>query len=176
VALHDELRQRGFTGSVQTVRRFLHPLRDNAPCPSPPPSPMQPRPEVPKPRHLTRWIMTDPRHLNGEQTEQLAKALTACPELRATAEHVRDFADLMNKHRGERLTAWIARVQADPLPALHSLTIGLRRDLDAVIAGLTMPWNSGPVEGAVNRIKTIKRSMYGRASFSLLRKRILLNA
>jgi transposase len=67
-------------------------------------------------------------------------------------------------------------VQADPLPALHSLAIGLRRDLDAVIAGLTMPWNSGPVEGAVNRIKTIKRSMYGRAGLSLLRKRILLNA
>jgi len=82
----------------------------------------------------------------------------------------------MNKHRGDRLTDWIARVQADPLPALHSLITGLRRDLDAVIAGLTMAWNSGPVEGAVNRIKTIKRSMYGRASFSLLRKRILLNA
>jgi transposase len=120
--------------------------------------------------------MTDPRHLNEEQTEQLATALTACPELRATAEHVREFADLMNEHRSERLTDWIARVQADPLPALHSLITGLRRDLDAVIAGLSMPWNSGPVEGAVNRIKTIKRSMYGRASFSLLRKRILLNA
>ena len=78
--------------------------------------------------------------------------------------------------RRDRLTDWIHRVQADPLPALHSLITGLRRDLDAVIAGLTMPWNSGPVEGNVNRIKTIKRQMYGRASFSLLRKRILLNA
>lgn len=63
---------------------------------------------------------------------------------RATAEHVREFADMMNKHRGERLTDWIARVQADPLPALHSLIAGLRRDLNAVIAGLTMPSNSGP--------------------------------
>jgi transposase len=176
VVLHAELRQRGFTGSVQTVRRFLHPLRETAPCPSRPPNPAPPRPEVPKPRHLTRWIMTDPRHLAEEETQRLATALTACPELRATAEYVREFADLMNKHRGERLTDWITRVQADPLPALHSLITGLRRDLDAVVAGLTMPWNSGPVEGNVNRIKTIKRSMYGRASFSLLRKRILLNA
>jgi transposase len=45
------------------------------------------------------------------------------------------------------------RVQADNLPALHSLVTGLRRDLDAVTAGLTMIWSSGPVEGAVNRIK-----------------------
>ncbi len=119
--------------------------------------------------------MTDPPHLDAEQTDQLAKALAACPELRATAEHVREFAGLMNKHRGDRLTAWIHRVQADPLPALHSLITGLRRDLDAVVAGLTMPWSSGPVEGNVNRIKTIKRQMYGRASFPLLRKRILLN-
>jgi transposase len=175
VVLHAELRQRGFTGSVQTVRRFLHPLRDTAPSPRPP-SRTPPRPEVPKPRHLTRWIMTDPRHLNEEETKRLATSLAICPELHATAEHVREFADMMNKHRGDRLTDWITRVQVDPLPALHSLITGLRRDLDAVTAGLTMPWNSGPVEGAVNRIKTIKRSMYGRASFSLLRKRILLNA
>jgi transposase len=64
----------------------------------------------------------------------------------------------------------------DDLPALHSLVTGLRRDLDAVTAGLTMIWSSGPVEGTVNRIKTIKRSMYGRAGFDLLRRRILLNA
>jgi transposase len=173
VVLHDEIRQRGFTGSVQTVRRYLHPLRATAPRPS---CPAVPRPEVPKPRHLTRWIMTDPRHLKPEHADQLAHALTSCPELQATANHVREFADLMNKHRGDRLADWMQRVQADPLPALHSLVTGLRRDLDAVVAGLTMLWNSGPVEGNVNRIKTLKRQMYGRASFSLLRKRILLCA
>jgi hypothetical protein len=124
VLLHAELRQLGFTGSVQTVRRCLHPLRDTTPSPSRPPEPIPPRPEVPKPRHITRWIMTDPRHLKEEDTQRLATALSACPELRATAEHVREFAGLMNKHRGERLTDWIARVQADPLPALHSLTTG----------------------------------------------------
>ena len=131
---------------------------------------------MPKPRLLTRWIMTDPTHLDTEQTDQLDTAIAACPELRATVERVREFADLMNKHRGDRLTEWLQRVQADPLPALHSLATGLRRDLDAVTAGLTMSWSSGPVEGTVNRIKTIKRQMYGRASFPLLRKRILLVA
>jgi hypothetical protein len=60
VALHAELRQLGFTGSVQTVRRFLHPLRGSGPRPA---RPAQPSPEVPKPRQIARWIMTDPRHL-----------------------------------------------------------------------------------------------------------------
>ncbi|MEK8110385.1 transposase [Micromonospora sp. M12] len=46
-------------------------------------------------------------------------------------------------------------------------------DRDAVVAGLTQPWSSGPVEGHVNRIKTIKRQMYGRANLDLLRKRVL---
>ncbi|WP_426503016.1 ISL3 family transposase [Dactylosporangium sp. McL0621] len=168
--LHAELAALGFTGSVQTIRRWLHPLRAAVPT-----APRPTRPAVPKPRHITRWIMTDPQHLTPDQHAQLTDVVTSCPELRALAGHVRDFADLMNKHRGDRLPAWMLRVQADNLPALHSLVTGLRRDLDAVIAGLTMIWSSGPVEGAVNRIKTIKRSMYGRAGFDLLRRRILLS-
>jgi hypothetical protein len=169
--LHAELAALGFTGSVQTIRRWLHPLRAAAPAP-----PRPSRPTVPKPRRITRWIMTDPQRLASDEHAQLADVLASCPELRAIAGHVRDFAELMNKHRGDRLPDWMQRVQADNLPALHSLVTGLRRDLDAATAGLTMIWSSGPVEGAVNRIKTIKRSMYGRAGFDLLRRRILLNA
>jgi transposase len=60
------------------------------------------------------------------------------------------------------------------LPALRSFTAGVRRDQDAVVAGLTLQYNSGAVEGTVNRIKQIKTSMYGRAKPDLLRKRILL--
>jgi hypothetical protein len=168
--LHAELAALGFTGSVQTIRRWLHPLRAAVPA-----APQPIRPTVPKPRHITRWIMTDPQHLTPDQHAQLTDVLASCPELQAVAGHVRDFADLMNKHRGDRLPGWMLRVQADNLPALHSLVTGLRRDLDAVTAGLTMIWSSGPVEGAVNRIKTIKRSMYGRAGFDLLRRRILLS-
>jgi transposase len=108
--------------------------------------------------------MTDLRHLHAEQADQLAQALASCPELRATAEHVREFADLMNKHRGDRLADWMQRVQADRPPALHSLVTGLRRDLDAVVARLTMLWNSGPVEGNVNRIINRLRPSRGRCT------------
>lgn len=146
--LHAELAALGFTGSVQTIRRWLHPLRAAAPA-----APRPTRPTVPKPRHITRWIMTDPQHLTSEQRAGLADVLASCPELQAVAGHVRDFADLMNKHRGDRLPDWMQRVQADNLPALHSLVTGLRRDLAAATAGLTLTWSSGPVEGAVNRKK-----------------------
>lgn len=63
---------------------------------------------------------------------------------------------------------------ADDQPDLHSFIAGLRRDYDAVLNGLTLPHSSGVVEGHVNRIKMIKRQMYGRANLDLLRKRVLL--
>uniref|UniRef100_UPI0024539F0D transposase n=1 Tax=Nocardia wallacei TaxID=480035 RepID=UPI0024539F0D len=72
----------------------------------------------------------------------------------------------------------LSTIRGEPqtdLAALHSFVRGMRRDLDAVTAEFTMPWNSGPVEGHVNRIKTIKRQMFGRAKPDLLRKRILLS-
>ena len=59
-------------------------------------------------------------------------------------------------------------------PDLHSFVRGIKRDYDAVLNGLTMPWSSGVVEGNVNRVKMLKRQTYGRATFPLLRKRVLL--
>ena len=66
------------------------------------------------------------------------------------------------------------RVAASGDPALRSFVTGLRRDQDAVTAGLTLNWSSGAVEGHVNRIKMLKRQMYGRANPDLLRRRVLL--
>ncbi|WP_434098242.1 transposase [Streptomyces mirabilis] len=69
---------------------------------------------------------------------------------------------------------WLDTADADDLPALHTLATGLRRDLNAVVNGPTLEHNSGAVEGAVTRIKALKRQCYGRANFDLLRLRILL--
>ncbi|MFF7242075.1 transposase [Streptomyces collinus] len=76
---------------------------------------------------------------------------------------------------GNSLPSWIDAVHADDLPALHAFADGLQRDHQAVTAGPTLPWSSGPVEGHVNRIKMLKRQMSGRAGFALLRKRVLLS-
>ena len=72
------------------------------------------------------------------------------------------------------LPDWLDAVKQDNLPSLHTLAVGIGRDRGAVVAGLTLPWNSGVVEGHVNRIKMLKRQMFGRAGFQLLRKRVLL--
>lgn len=83
------------------------------------------------------------------------------------------FAVMMRELRGDQLEDWMRSVVADDLPALHSFLTGIKRDQDAVVVGLTLPWSSGAVEGAVTRIKLIKRSGYGRAKLDLLRIRIL---
>lgn len=64
-------------------------------------------------------------------------------------------------------------VTASSEPALQSFVTGLRADLDAVTAGLTLRWSSGSVEGHINRIKMLKRRMYGRANPDLLRRVLL---
>ncbi|MEU2036958.1 ISL3 family transposase [Nocardia amamiensis] len=165
--LHTELHPLGWRGSLRTVQRYLRriPAQQKAPAP---------RPVVLKPRHITRWIMTDPANLDADAATRLEAVLARCPELNATARHVNSFADMMCGLHGDRLPAWIEAVQADALPALHSLARGFTRDQAAVTAGLTLPWSSGPVEGQVNRVKHLKRSMFGRAELDLLRRRILL--
>ena len=75
---------------------------------------------------------------------------------------------------GDRLTTWVEQAEQGSIAEIRSFANGLRKDWDAVKAGLTMAWSSGAVEGAVNRIKMLKRQMYGRANPDLLRRRILL--
>ncbi|MFG2312072.1 ISL3 family transposase [Streptomyces sp. NPDC048566] len=165
--LHREVRELGFPGDVQTVRRYLRWSKESG-------LPVSPRP-APRPRRVVRWIMTDPDRLTAGDALELKEIRATCPHLDVAARHVRDFATMLHDRRGDLLSDWMDRVLADDLPALHSLVTGLRRDQDAVTAGLSSSWSSGQVEGQVTRIKLIKRQGYGRASLDLLRKRILLD-
>ena len=72
------------------------------------------------------------------------------------------------------LDNWLDAADASTLGPLKSFATGIRRDHDAVLSGLTLTWSSGKVEGTVNKIKMLKRQTYGRASFALLRHRVLL--
>lgn len=120
------------------------------------------------------WILRRPEALTETEQLHLRTVRAHCPELDALVRHVRSFATMLTERRGERLLDWLDAVRQDDLPSLHTLAAGIDRDRDAVIAGLTLPWNSGVVEGHVNRIKMFKRQMFGRAGFDLLRKRVLL--
>jgi transposase len=168
-ALHAELRERGWTGSEQTVRRYVRPFRQALAAPGPAPA-------VPKTRQITRWLLTRPDHLKAGEQAQLQAIRARCPHIDALAGHVTAFAEMMTARTGSRdLEAWLAAVEADDRAGLRSFTVGIRNDMQAVTNGLTLHWNSGKVEGTVNKIKMIKRQMYGRAGFSLLRKRVILH-
>ncbi|MFI1159255.1 transposase [Streptomyces sioyaensis] len=103
----------------------------------------------------------------------LKAVLPNCPELTALARHVRARP---HAHSSARRPAagWIEGATATDLPSLQRIAQHLECDLDAVIAGVSQPWNSGVMEGHVNRIKMLKRRMFGRPGFELLRKRVLL--
>ena len=166
IQLHAELKERGYKGSYGTIRDYVLPFREAGAAPPAVPGP-------PKARDLARWITADPDNLDDDDKTGLAKARERCPDLDALAGHVTEFAKILTGRHGDRLDAWIAAVEADDQPDLHSFVRGIKRDYDAVLNGLTMPWSSGVVEGNVNRTKMIKRQMYGRAAFPLLRKRVL---
>ncbi|OXR40304.1 hypothetical protein B7C42_07642 [Nocardia cerradoensis] len=166
--LFQEIQARGYQGSEKMVRTYLQPFRTRAHIPDP-------RPKPPTVRKVVAWIMTNPDTLAAEHRASLDSILEVSPELAALTRHVREFAEMMGQRRGRDLERWMAAVDADDQPALHSFVRGLRRDQDAVTAGLSMSWSSGTVEGHVNRIKMLKRQMFGRAKTDLLRKRILLS-
>ncbi|GAA1251049.1 transposase [Streptomyces aureus] len=85
------------------------------------------------------------------------------------------FAEMLTTRSGQdKLEQWIQDAEDSPLPELRGFATGLRKDFTAVLADLSLPWSSGPVEGHVNRIKMLKRQMFGRAKADLLRKRVLL--
>ncbi len=165
--LFTEIGDRGYRGGYGTVRDYLQPFRALAAAPPA-------RPAPPKVRDVTSWLLRHPDSLSEEEKATLKQVTVRCPELAALAGHITGFAEMLTGRHGERLDAWIAAAEASGLPSLRSFTTGLKHDYDAVKNGLTLPWSSGVVEGNVNRIKMIKRQMYGRASFALLRKRVLL--
>ncbi len=164
--LFAEIRDVGYRSSALMVRRYMHPFRATLTAPDQPPTQL-------KVRDVVTWIMREPGKLKADEQVRLQALLDRCTELNALAGHVRTFAEMIRDLSGDHLQEWMDQVQADNLPALHSFVVGLRRDHVAIVAGLTLHWSSGPVEGHVNRLKMLKRQMFGRAKFDLLCRRVL---
>ena len=100
----------------------------------------------------------------------LDRLLAEAPALAEVRSLARGFAALVRKEGTGTLDGWLAAAAGTPL---GSFAGGLGKDLAAVRAALETPWSTGPVEGQISRLKTIKRTMYGRAGFALLRSRVL---
>jgi transposase len=88
-------------------------------------------------------------------------------------ELIQEFTSMLRERKGERLDAWLEKVEQQDICQLRSFAQSLKKDYEAVKAGLTLPWSQGPVEGHVHRLKLLKRQSYGRASLQTLRKRVL---
>lgn len=109
-----------------------------------------------------------------QREHPLVERLCQVHEEVAVAYHlVQQFALMVRDRKGGQLDIWLEAVAQSSLRDLHPFVKGIRSDIEAVEAGLILPWSNGPVEGKINKLKLIKRSMYGRSAFSLLRQKVL---
>lgn len=115
-------------------------------------------------------MVADAGDLDVTEQKFVDALLAGSPELRPVITLARDFRAMVRRKEAGRLDDWLTAAQAT---ALAGFVAGLKRDLAAVRAALSLPWSTGPVEGQISRLKTIKRTMCGRAGFDLLRYRVL---
>lgn len=163
IALWDEVRQHGFTGSADLVRIWIrrrYGLQSS-----------RPRQRRPRQRRASasRWmwlLLNEP----ARHRPLLADLYHKVPGLAANAQAAREFFRIV---RQRDLAAWARWLEQARHTALVGFAAYLRRDEAAVLAALRLPWSNGPVEGHVHRLKLLKRQMYGRARFDLLRLRVL---
>jgi transposase len=172
--LHRQLTAMGFGGSYGSVRRYVTKRlgaigkkreRSNATKP-----PSVPRPSA---RQLSfEWVRRQENRKLAEQA-RLDAIRAGSDELAIALVLADEFTALIRKQSQGTLSDWLARSEASACPEIRRFAEGIRREETAVLAAVTERWSNGPVEGHVNRLKTIKRQMYGRAGFVLLRARVL---
>ena len=168
-ALWRELRARGFAGRPGVVSQWAARIRRQESAGGRGPSP----PPVPSGRRITHLLTTEPEGLGPDDRWLAGLTRAAAPELAETADLAVAFARMVRDKDRDRLEGWLTTAATS---GLASFARGVRQDLPAVRAALELPWSTSPVEGQINRLKTIKRQMYGRAGFELLRQRVLLAA
>lgn len=152
--LHREITALGFTGNVSAVQRSVQSWRE------------KPRSRI-NGRHPHHPRVTD------EQRGFLGRLSERCPTVAAAQELSLAFCHLVRERRSGEFAAWLEQVAQSDVAEFKAFARGLAQDRKAVEAGLSLVWSNGQVEGQVNRLKTLKRQMYGRASFDLLRARVL---
>jgi transposase len=168
-----ELKEQGFRGSYHMVRRRVSAWRATGPR-----ARMTGQEEstfrCPSPRRVSWWLLKDRDELEPEEGFFVETLLGRCSELVRATELAREFGEMVRKRLVEKWDEWIARIEDPATPReLRSFAEGLKKDEKAVRAALSLEWSNGQVEGQINKLKTLKRQMYGRAGFALLRSRLL---
>src|SRR6266498_2736244 len=179
--------QQGYKGSGRTVSRWVEQHRHLVPTPKGgtatpkrggrPPKTVERSPPAPDRALSARqaaWLLVKrPDDLEENERLIVERLCAGSAEVKVAYPLAQEFMRIVREHHADAFEGWLARADASGLAELQSFVAGLRRDLSAVLAALTLPFSNGQVEGQVNRLKTVKRAMYGRASFDLLRRRVL---
>jgi transposase len=176
-----ELRQRGYGGSYGVVAAYARRLRQAQGLPPGHRRPRQPLPVVAEPscppltpRRATWLVLRRETQRTEAEAQQLTQLSAQSAEVAEAIDLARDFAALVRQRQPAQLEPWLQRAAASALEVIQRFAQGLYEDYYAVKAGVTLPWSSGPVEGHINRLKMLKRQMFGRARLDLLSRRFLL--
>jgi transposase len=183
--LYREIRTQGYRGSRPLVSHWTAQVRKSTPQPTeaetaqaggPKAQPTKPPTENRRklsPAQAAWLLVCQPADLKPEQKVALEHMRQASANIALAHDLAQDFGTLLREHQADRLAAWLEKAKKTGLAELHSFAHGIERDRAAVLAGIALPWSNGQVEGQVNRLKFIKRSMYGRAKFDLLKQRVM---
>ena len=128
------------------------------------------------PRTAAWLVLRRTEKRNADDQALLVDLRRHAPELDEAVALAEEFTGLVRDHAPDRLDPWLQRAGNSTVRQLRSFAKRLRADYDAVRAGVTLAWSNGQTEGQVNRLKTLKRQMYGRANLDLLGRRFLLAA
>jgi transposase len=168
--LYEEIQAQGFPGTVRIVQRFVQALRDK-------PEKITLAPATGADRFSSRtvtWLfLRDPAQLTAEKQAEVELIWKLSETAHKTYALTQQFMTMLRLRHGQDFETWLQAVEASQIPELHRFAQGLLKDKDAVVAGLTLSYSNGPVEAQVQKLKLVKRSMYGRAKLPLLRQRLL---
>jgi transposase len=174
IELHQELNQRGYDGGYDAVRRYLNrrlaalgqkrKRANAAKCRHQP---------APSARSLSYDLIRSPDKRSLEQQARVSILAGIDESFQEVLARVEELAAMLRKQSALSLKDWLAKAEGSAIPEVANFAQGICQDEAAVAGAITLEWSNGPVEGAVNRLKTIKRQMYGRAGFTLLRARVL---
>ena len=124
------------------------------------------------PRYLSWSFLRDPSRL-GKQEQETLSLLRQEKNVELVYELAQRFMSMVKERKAERLSTWLQDCQISDITELVNFAQGLEQEGSALHAAFTLSYSNGPVEGKINKLKYIKRSMYGRGGFPLLRQRVL---
>ena len=179
-----EVSEQGYPGTSRQVSRWAEDRRDRDPA-----APKMGRPRVirepaaaeAKPRpprrpsvpRLAGLLVRDAGGLDDDDLALLGRLRAACPAAAAAYPLLQEIVRIVRERAPDRLDAWLKAAAGSGVPDLVTFADGLRRERAELLAALTLPWSTGPVEGHITRLKLIKRQGYGRAGLATLKRRFL---